>query len=181
MSAQQQAQIRTELTKIASRATDGRVTDKAFRRMVLKTLPQLGVSVDTGKVNGKSARNAAGVSVPLRTNYVFVAVPNGNNGTTSVSIRPDLFEQLAERLGGRSAVTTLARTFSQAFNPDSGVTRSHYVRSRLEKRAATAADKAAAAAPRAGSSKPRAAKPTAKKASARTSRAGTAGRGAQLH
>lgn len=116
-----------ELKKLAARivadAADDRIDDASFRRRALRVANQL---------QRESQRMAE--ARPAR--YVFVAVPRGDGGTASISIAVETFDALAQALGGRREVAAAARRLALGFKPESGLSRSNYVRRRLQQRAA---------------------------------------------
>ena len=116
-----------ELRKLAARivadAADVRIDDASFRRRALRI---------ANKLQRESQR--LGQARPAR--YVFVAVPRGDGGTASISIAVDTFDELARALGGRREVAAAARKLALGFRPETGLSRSNYVRRRLQQKAA---------------------------------------------
>ena len=136
-------QVRDLAAKIAADAKDDRLDDAAFRRRARRAAAKLQQLLEEeaplAPRGGRAAVPASRKSTPAQSRYVFVAVPNGTGGMTSVSIVNSVFDELAESLGGRNQVTALARKLALGHKPDSGVSRSAYVLKRLQQRAASAA------------------------------------------
>lgn len=112
------SEMRNLATRLVADAADARIDDASFRRRALR-------------IANKLQRQ----SQP-QSRYVFVAVPRGDGANSSIAVRADTFDELARALGGKRAVTAAARKIALRFRPEAGVSRSHYVRSRLEARAA---------------------------------------------
>ena len=134
-------QVQDLAAKLAADAKDERIDDAAFRRRARRAAAKLQrLLEEQGAPPGRGGRpSASRKSVSAQSRYVFVAVPNGTGGMTSVSIVNSVFDELAEALGGRNQVTALARKLALGHKPDSGISRSAYVLRRLQQRAAKAA------------------------------------------
>lgn len=134
--------------KIAADAKDDRIDDAAFRRRARRAAAKLQQLLEEqtpspARRGGRPASSSK--AAPAQSRYVFVAVPNGTGGMTSVSIINSVFEDLAKALGGRNQVTALARKLALSHKPDSGISRSAYVLRRLQQRAATASSSTSSA------------------------------------
>lgn len=142
-------QVRDLAAKIAADAKDDRLDDAAFRRRARRAAAKLQQLLEEqappARRSGRPASPSKGA--PAQSRYVFVAVPNGTGGMTSVSIVNSVFDELAKALGGRNQVTALARKLALSHKPNSGMSRSAYVLRRLQQRAATASSAAGAAQP----------------------------------
>lgn len=144
------AELRELAAKLAADALNERIDDAAFRRRARRAatrLQKLLAEEQAGAPRGSRAPGRRARAAPA-ARYVFVAVPNGSGGTTSVSIAHPVFEDLADALGGRAQVTALARKVAVGHRPESGVSRSAYVLRRLQQRAAKAAEPTASTARR---------------------------------
>lgn len=140
-------QVRDLAAKIAADARDDRIDDAAFRRRARRAAAKLQQLLEeqASPPARRSGRPASpSKAAPAQSRYVFVAVPNGTGGMTSVSIVNSIFDELAKALGGRNQVTALARKLALSHKPDSGISRSAYVLRRLQQRAATAGSAAGA-------------------------------------
>lgn len=131
------------IARLRSSAVDRSIDDAAFRALAKRIAQQLAklpeataTATQRGRIRvGRTAGRANQVQ-PAGARYVFVAVPNGRGGTASVSVLKPAFSEMARALGGPAAVTALARKVAAGHKPESGVSRSRYVRIRLEQRAA---------------------------------------------
>lgn len=66
--------------------------------------------------------------------YEYISVKGTDGATSSVSIRKEEFAQMEQALGGRRAVIALAKQIALTWEFKSGVSRSAFVRERLERR-----------------------------------------------
>lgn len=129
------------IARLRASAADPSIEDAAFRTLAkriaqqLAKLPEAALTprsrIRVGRTAGRPNQ-----AQPAGARYVFVAVPNGRGGTASVSVSKPVFSEMARALGGAAAVTALARKVAAGHKPESGVSRSRYVRLRLEQRAA---------------------------------------------
>ena len=133
------------IDRIVSDATNAQLDDATFRARAQRIAKQLQRALAEPAAPAAAARkNAAGkrgrpAAPSRRSAYRFIAVPNGDGGTTSVSLSNANFDELAQALGGNAQVTALARKVAASHKSDSGVSRSAYVLKRLRQRAARAA------------------------------------------
>ena len=132
------------IDRIVSDATDAQLDDATFRVRAQRIAKQLQRALAEPAAPAAARKNAAGkrgrpAAPSRRSAYRFIAVPNGDGGTTSVSLSNDNFDELAHALGGNAQVTALARKVAASHKSDSGVSRSAYVLKRLRQRAARAA------------------------------------------
>lgn len=112
--------------KLAAAARDSSLEDAVFRARAKRLASQL---VKLIPAQGAASRRPGGPA------YHFITVDNGSGGTSSVSVRKEVFEALVEALGSRKAVTDLARKAALKYEPNAGLSRSAFVRLRLEQRA----------------------------------------------
>ena len=129
--------VKTLAARILADASDVRIDDATFRRRAMR----LARTVQRETQQSAQARAAR---------YVFVAVPRGDGGTASISIAVDTFEELAGALGGRREVAAAARKLAAGYKPESGLSRTNYVRRRLQQLAARKAQAPARRTARAG-------------------------------
>ena len=129
--------IQTLAARIAADATDQQIDDAAFRQRTKRAAARLLKLL--GAADGQRAAPRQGTATAPR--YMYVAVPNGAGGVTSVSITRAVFDELAARLGGARAATALARQVAAGHKPGTGISRSAYVLKRLQQRAARAGQK----------------------------------------
>ena len=125
-------------------ASDASLSDTEFRqkarRLAARLAKLLGVEAPAAK-----GRALVKASASPKSPYVFLAVPTADGQSTSISIARDLFDSLARKLGGREAAVGLARKAALQHKPESGVSRSSFVRNRLQRQAERAPVRRAAA------------------------------------
>ena len=127
------------LARIVVDALDDRIDDATFRLHARHAAWELIGALEQIRALSGSPQllpSAATDRQPGAARYKYVSVPNGRGGKTSVSISSDLFEQLAAALGGPTQVMALARRLALSHSLGSNVSRSAYVRRRLQQRAA---------------------------------------------
>lgn len=129
------------IARLRASAVDRSIDDAAFRALARRIAQQLAklpgpAAIPRSRIRVGRTAGRANPAQPAAARYVFVAVPNGRGGTASVSVSKPVFSEMARALGGAAAVTALARKVAAGHNPESGVSRSRYVRIRLEQRAA---------------------------------------------
>lgn len=134
------------LARIVADAADDRLDDASFRRRAeragrraLRALEQSAAPAAARGAHAATGTAGRRTIAAQPSPYRFVAVPNGAGGTTSVSLSASVFEELAQALGGPAKVAEHARKAAAGHKPDSGVSRSAYVRKRLQQRATRAA------------------------------------------
>ena len=125
------------LARMAADANDDGLDDAAFRQRTLRAVKRLQRELVPQPAVRPARRSRA--SAKPSAAYRYIAVPNGAGGTTSVSLSGAAFEELAQTLGGAAQVNELARKAALGHKPESGISRSAYVRKRLQQRAARAA------------------------------------------
>ena len=132
-------------------ASDASLSDTEFRekarRLAARLAKLLGVTAAPaakGRATAKAATTAKAAAT-AKSPYVFLAVPTSDGQSTSVSIARELFDSLSRKLGGREAAVGLARKAALQHKPESGVSRSSFVRSRLQRQAERAPVRRAAA------------------------------------
>lgn len=108
-------ELRSLAMRILADASDDRIDDATFRRRALRLANKL-------RRDSQAAR------------YVFLQVGRSDGGAACVSIKAEDFAELAHAMGGRKAVSAAAKRVAVGYKADSGVSRSHYVRSRLQRR-----------------------------------------------
>ena len=127
------------LARIVVDALDDRIDDATFRLRARRAAWELLGALEQMRALSGSPQPlvcAEADRPPGAARYKYVSVPNGRGGKTSVSISSDLFEQLAVALGGPTQVMSLARRLALSHPLGSNVSRSAYVRRRLQQRAA---------------------------------------------
>lgn len=125
------------LARMAADAADEDLDDAAFRQRTLRAVKRLQRELVPHPTARSVRRSYAGAKPSAA--YRYIAVPNGAGGSTSVSLSSAAFEELAQVLGGAAQVNELARKAALGHKLESGISRSAYVRKRLQQRAARAA------------------------------------------
>lgn len=125
-------------------ASDTSLSDTEFRQKARRLATRLAKLLGVSAAPAKSPA-AAKPSAAAKSPYVFLAVPTADGQSTSISIARDLFDSLARKLGGREAAVGLARKAALQHKPDSGMSRSSFVRNRLQRQAERTLGRRAAA------------------------------------
>lgn len=121
------------VARILSDAASSHIDDATFRQRASRMVRRLQRELDQQLAEQAAIRKHSNVASASR--YKFIAVPS-EGGSTSVSILRSRFEELVRVLGSPQAVTALARKAASGFKPESGMSRSAYVRRRLQQRVA---------------------------------------------
>ena len=118
------------VARILADATSNRLDDAAFRQRAARTARRLQRGIDRQSIDQAAARKRSAAASAAR--YKFIAVPSPG-GSASVSIVRSEFDRFVKMLGSPQAVADLARKVAPAYRPESGMSRSAYVRKRLRR------------------------------------------------
>lgn len=128
-------QMQALVGRILADAADTRIDDAAFRQRAKRAAARIGRALGEGARAGRAGRRAAAKAPPR---YAFIAVPTVAGGVASISMPRPTYEALAAALGGAEQVNAMARKVALGHRPASGLSRSGYVRRRLQQLAARA-------------------------------------------
>lgn len=116
------SELQALVERMLANAADDRIDDVAFRRQATRLAARI----------ERTLTQAA-------SRYAFIAVPNGTGGMASVSMPRAIYEELATAVGGNDRLNALARKVACGYRPAAGMSRSAYVRKRLQHLAARSA------------------------------------------
>lgn len=124
---------RSLVASLLADAASDQLDDAGFRQRAARTAQRLQRGLERQRIDEEAARRRSAAASAAR--YKFIAVPRPG-GSASVSITRAEFDRLVGMLGSPQAVAGLARKVAPGYRPESGMTRSAYVRKRLLRHAA---------------------------------------------